>query len=267
MKNYYKVLGVPTDAKPEEIKKAYEVLSKQYAPDNNKGDKYAEERFIDISVALRTLSDAEKRKDYDKILGEIQPRLETGSRKEREDETKPAGKRHPAKIFPFLLILSVAVFAVYAIVNRKDTGRSERLVFSDTISNVSKPRAGKDSSMAAVLPVDTVATLVPAEGNAIKEERKNKAHAKQPAHTKVTVVMKEDAAQAKPVEIDVKAGLFIGAGKNHVLNVQGTPTTIVKYENNSEMWYFGKSTIYFAGNKVSGYRNADNNLVLPKSTQ
>jgi molecular chaperone DnaJ len=64
-KDYYAVLGVPKDAKPEEIKKSYRKLARQFHPDANKGDAGAEKRFKEISEAYGTLSDAERRKEYD----------------------------------------------------------------------------------------------------------------------------------------------------------------------------------------------------------
>ena len=64
--DYYKVLGVGKNASDEEIKKAYRKLARQYHPDRNAGDKVAEERFKEISQAHDVLSDAEKRKTYDR---------------------------------------------------------------------------------------------------------------------------------------------------------------------------------------------------------
>ncbi|MGN6333436.1 MAG: molecular chaperone DnaJ [Motilibacteraceae bacterium] len=64
-KDYYKVLGVPKDAKAEEIKKAYRKLARQYHPDANKGDATAEERFKEISEAYDVLSDDTRRAEYD----------------------------------------------------------------------------------------------------------------------------------------------------------------------------------------------------------
>lgn len=64
-KDYYKVLGVSSDAKPEEIKKAFRKLARQYHPDQNKHNPEAEEKFKEISEANSVLSDAEKRKEYD----------------------------------------------------------------------------------------------------------------------------------------------------------------------------------------------------------
>jgi molecular chaperone DnaJ len=64
--DYYKTLGVGKNASDEEIKKAYRKLARQYHPDRNSGDKKAEERFKEISQAYDVLSDADKRKAYDR---------------------------------------------------------------------------------------------------------------------------------------------------------------------------------------------------------
>ncbi len=62
----YKVLGVEKKAAPEEIKKAYRKLARQYHPDRNPGDASAEARFKEISGAYDVLGDADKRKQYDR---------------------------------------------------------------------------------------------------------------------------------------------------------------------------------------------------------
>jgi molecular chaperone DnaJ len=67
--DYYKVLGVGKNASEAEIKKAYRRLARQYHPDRNAGDKQAEERFKEISQAHDVLSDADKRKAYDRGTG------------------------------------------------------------------------------------------------------------------------------------------------------------------------------------------------------
>ena len=65
--DFYKILGVKRDAKPEEIKKAYRRLARKYHPDVNPGDKSAEDRFKQMSEAFDVLSDPKKRTVYDRF--------------------------------------------------------------------------------------------------------------------------------------------------------------------------------------------------------
>jgi molecular chaperone DnaJ len=66
-KDFYQVLGVPDTASAAEIKKAYRRLAKQYHPDANPDNPQAAERFKEISEAHATLSDVDKRKQYDQM--------------------------------------------------------------------------------------------------------------------------------------------------------------------------------------------------------
>lgn len=66
-KDYYQVLGVPRDAAPEQIKKAYRQLALKHHPDRNPGSKEAEERFKEAAEAYSVLADAEKRSVYDRF--------------------------------------------------------------------------------------------------------------------------------------------------------------------------------------------------------
>jgi molecular chaperone DnaJ len=66
-KDYYRVLGVSEAATADEVRKAYRKLAKKYHPDANPGDKSATERFKEISEAHSVLSDAAKRKQYDRL--------------------------------------------------------------------------------------------------------------------------------------------------------------------------------------------------------
>jgi molecular chaperone DnaJ len=66
-KDYYQILGVPENAAPEDVKKAYRRLAKQYHPDANRNDPQAADRFKEIGEAYGVLSDEAKRKQYDQI--------------------------------------------------------------------------------------------------------------------------------------------------------------------------------------------------------
>ncbi len=64
--DYYKILGIPANAKEEDIKKAYRKLARQYHPDVNPDSQDAHKKFQQINEAHEVLSDPVKRKKYDK---------------------------------------------------------------------------------------------------------------------------------------------------------------------------------------------------------
>ena len=63
--DYYEVLGVPRDASPEQIKKAYRKLAMQYHPDVADAPDAAE-KFKEIGEAYEVLHDPNKRAMYDR---------------------------------------------------------------------------------------------------------------------------------------------------------------------------------------------------------
>ena len=66
-KDYYKILGVERSASADAIRKAYRKLAMKYHPDQNPGDKNAEERFKELNEAYQVLSDNQKRARYDQL--------------------------------------------------------------------------------------------------------------------------------------------------------------------------------------------------------
>ena len=70
MMDFYELLGVKKDATKEEIKKAYRDMVKRYHPDVNKSDE-ASKIIISLNEAKETLLDDDKRREYDKLLNDI----------------------------------------------------------------------------------------------------------------------------------------------------------------------------------------------------
>ena len=66
MRDYYRDMDLATNATPEEIKGQYRRLAKQYHPDRNPHNPYAEQRFKEVSEAYSVLSDSSKRFQYDR---------------------------------------------------------------------------------------------------------------------------------------------------------------------------------------------------------
>lgn len=63
--NYYDILEVQQTSSVDEIKKSYRRLSLLYHPDRNKGNSDATLKFQKINEAYETLSDPEKKREYD----------------------------------------------------------------------------------------------------------------------------------------------------------------------------------------------------------
>ena len=64
--NYYETLGVGRNASEKDIRTAYRRLARKLHPDVNPSDKASEGRFKEVNAAFDVLSDAEKRRKYDR---------------------------------------------------------------------------------------------------------------------------------------------------------------------------------------------------------
>src|SRR4051794_32096668 len=65
-RDLYDVLGVPRDADPTQIKKAFRKLARELHPDVNRHDPEAEEKFKEAAEAYEVLTDEERRAVYDR---------------------------------------------------------------------------------------------------------------------------------------------------------------------------------------------------------
>lgn len=64
IKDYYKILELPTTASHQEIKRSFRRLAQQYHPDKNSGSHLAAAHFREIHEAYQVLSDPKKREAY-----------------------------------------------------------------------------------------------------------------------------------------------------------------------------------------------------------
>lgn len=77
-KDYYTILGVERGADASAIRDAYRKRARELHPDVNRDDPQAEEKFKDLNEANEVLSDAEKRKMYDRFGEDWQRYKEAG---------------------------------------------------------------------------------------------------------------------------------------------------------------------------------------------
>src|SRR4051795_11856001 len=66
-RDYYQVLDVDRSVSDGEIKKAFRKLARELHPDVNAHDPEAEEKFKEAAEAYEVLSDAERRRTYDRF--------------------------------------------------------------------------------------------------------------------------------------------------------------------------------------------------------
>ncbi|MBA3417055.1 MAG: DnaJ domain-containing protein [Chloroflexia bacterium] len=91
-KDYYQTLGVERGADEKAVRTAFRTLARKHHPDLNPGDAAAEERFKEINEAFEVLTDAEKRKLYDRF-GEDWQRYRDAGFTGDEPAGRPGGAR------------------------------------------------------------------------------------------------------------------------------------------------------------------------------
>jgi curved DNA-binding protein len=89
--DYYKILGLDKNTKAADIKNAYRKMARKFHPDLNPNDEKAKEKFQQINEANEVLSDAEKRKKYDKFGKDWQhaDANENAERQQRSSRNQP----------------------------------------------------------------------------------------------------------------------------------------------------------------------------------
>lgn len=106
-KDYYKILGVGTNADKKDIKKAYRELARKFHPDINPGNQLYEQKFKEIGEAYHVLVDEKKRLQYDILRGVANAKAESQQAKqqasraysEQKQENTNTKKEEPKKSF------------------------------------------------------------------------------------------------------------------------------------------------------------------------
>ena len=94
-KDLYAVLGVPCDAAPDAVRKAYRRLARQHHPDTNAGSAVAERRFKKIGEAYAVLSDPDQRREYDALCARIHRYSRPSPYPRPSPYSRPSPPRHP----------------------------------------------------------------------------------------------------------------------------------------------------------------------------
>lgn len=101
IKGFYRMLGVPPTAQPDEIRKAYRKLAVELHPDRNPG-RDTTASFQKLSEAYNVLKDARKRAEYD-AAGAAQTRQSTRGSTGTAEATATSTPRAPERAGPKII--------------------------------------------------------------------------------------------------------------------------------------------------------------------
>ena len=221
MINCYKVLGVKDFASNEEIKVAYRKLSKKFHPDVNDGDGFFEELFKGIQNAYEILCDDKRKATHDYKLNG------------NSSSPPPQPEQN---------------------VNTESEARNPDHYF--TIG----------SSTDHVLELQGTPTSIKKYEILNKEDWSygfNKITFKYGLVSDYTNHSNELKVKLYPsVNSNTNVQYFtVGSTKDDVLRLEGTPTSVRKYEAlNKEDWNYGYNKVTFEFNRVSEYNNHNRRL-------
>jgi curved DNA-binding protein CbpA len=248
MINYYKILGVHDFASAGEIKMAYRKLSKKFHPDVNDGDKFFEELFKEIQNAYGILSNKNKKEIYDKEL----KKTLSNSNNFNFEKNK----------------------------NKSENQDKEETKNTNTKTTASNQTSTKPQSESSILNFWSLSVFIIASiiiiiiSNKIQEysdiEHFNKDieyfNNNQPTYKTQDLSSYDNQSPINDNEVN-QAHFYsntyfsIGSTKDEVLQVQGNPTEIDKYESiGEEVWSYEFSTVTFKNGKVNEYANTSENL-------
>lgn len=133
MENYYQILGVSESATDADIKKAYRDLARKLHPDRNP-DPASSERFKQVNQAYETLSDAQKRAEYDQSVHQPQFNFQGGFHHNMHDIFDqffgragfgPFGQRPPSRNADTVVQLNISLEEAF-------TGKGMNVNFQDS---------------------------------------------------------------------------------------------------------------------------------------
>ena len=279
MTNSYKILGVKDFASAEEVKTAYRKLSKKFHPDVNDGDKFFEERFKEIQNAYEILCDSRRKETHDTKLkstfsnsGEFnfkennkteskeEPKKEKSTTENSNDTnsknktqssntntttshtfSKPKSK--PFNFHPIGIVVIVIVVIIVIVSLKKKQ--------QDTYSNKTIENTSSQSSTPDYYSNQTTQTPTYQSPETNSNNNQNSSY-------------DQELTQAYSSSSDY---FTVGSTKNEVLQIQGDPTGINKYEAmGEEVWRYDFSTVTFKNGRVSEYSNTSGNLNAKMTT-